>query len=541
MVWKTSSRFRILFFLLLFGLLSLLLGLVLTSSGLATWDSAPHFLRSRWLLSKWGLITEGNIGDQLKWYGPLWETVLAIFSLKVFAFLQDPIWVRTSITFAVYPLSLLLTFYLLIKVGVGRATAFLCVSLIFGIIRLAGQALINPIDFPFACSYWLVTLGIWTLFQNGCKKSPNKFPYPYLFYISLLSVIPYLIRPPMLLHFALVPVLFFMYTRFVLKPGSRTAGWKLVPWSLFFGLAVIWISWPSIWEMGWRGWLSWIHTFHGLARFPWQGTVTLFGITYQAGHLPLWYPFAWPMINTEPVAFLVMLIGLLCLLFFRGLPYASVEFSFLGKIRTFSLQNWILLVTALSWAGIMLGHPVIYDEDRHLLFLFPLLMLLAAFGLDFLPSWPKYVVSTLIIASSTYSYLQWGKYSYVYKSPFISNRHVNQFMGDYWGVCLSDATTALRNLALPGSEVWVWGPLSVVEFQAERLMKSRAYLRHDFGPFQFVSERPTSRSYFIISYNRDGLLGRVQELVQLGKVRVVWKTLMPPGDPACLVAETIDH
>ena len=140
----------------------------------------------------------------------------------------------------------------------------------------------------------------------------------------------------------------------------------------------------------------------------------------------------------------------------------------------------------------ILLHPTIYDEERHLLFLYPPVLVIAALGLDDLGERLKYGLAVLAVASACSSYAHWGRYAYVYKSSLIGDRHAERFMGDYWGACIPLAVGALADRVPVGAPVVVPGPLDPALIQYARL---RAGRRRDPGsaPIGSCTSRPAGR------------------------------------------------
>jgi hypothetical protein len=180
--------------------------------------------------------------------------------------------------------------------------------------------------------------------------------------------------------------------------------------------------------------------------------------------------------------------------------------------------------------------PTLYDEERHLLFLYPPVLVLAALGLDRLPDRLKIFLATLVVATSLVSYAHWGRYAYVYKSPLIGDRSSSRFSGDYWGVCVPLAVRALEDLVPIGSEVVVPQPLDAALLQYQRLREGRCSSRPSFGPY-LLEKFTRSPRYHAILYNRLGYNDGAIAAARNGKASILWQATMPPGDPACVLVE----
>jgi hypothetical protein len=171
-----------------------------------------------------------------------------------------------------------------------------------------------------------------------------------------------------------------------------------------------------------------------------------------------------------------------------------------------------------------------YDDERHLLFLYPPLLVLAALGLDAVGERLKLLLTAAIVAASLVSYAAWGRYSYVYQSPLVSGPE--RFTGDYWGLCVPLAVRALGGRVPPGADVLIDGPEDVAVVESERLAPS------GFGPYRFRSDGEFKPPFAAISTNRFGQhLPQVLRDVAAKRAQVLWEAEMPPGEPACVLVE----
>ncbi len=520
--------------------LSCLLGFFLSRNGVVTWDDLSHLDQSRWLMSKYGLIREQvTLLTIVKWYGPLWEIILGFFS-GLFGFLKDPLWVRHSVTFALFPMTLVLTYLLLVRAGFARSTAFLASSLLFGLIRLGGHALVNVKDTPLACSFLLATISLWILLRESQITSGGKgFTYKSLILMALVAMTPYLIRPPVMLHIAgllAFLTLYMILTLPDLKSLSITKRILSILIPVAAGLAFLWLSFPTIWDFGWRGWIS---SFKLFKSFPWDGLVTFYGQTMVSTQLPRWYPLVWIPVIMHPIVLVCVAAGLTAGIFFRKMAIGhSFEIpTFLGKWNL-SFPLWLGIVTLGGWLAVLIQKPVLYDEERHVLFLFPPLILLGALGLDFLKAKIKIVLAAAVIAASLLSYAQWGRYAYVYKSPIIGDIHANRFMGDYWGAGVIPCLRALEGRVPPGSRIFVPGPVFAAILGKNSLSENRLLGKDIFKSYVIVDQAPESGPYWAIfnrlPFNHEGVIKDTHE------VKRIFETTMPPGDPACYLYEFKD-
>jgi 4-amino-4-deoxy-L-arabinose transferase-like glycosyltransferase len=517
---------------------SIALGFALTAGGVATWDSLSHFDRSRWLLHMYGLPTSRTVNDlpeTMKWYGPLWAMFLGLASELAFAFVRDPTWVEQAFNFALFPVGLYAVARLLVRAGIRRSTAALAVALLFGAIRLGGHALVNVNDFPMAMLSLLAMLYLWTKLRqvDPTARADGRFPRPTLAWLGVVAIVPFLIRPPVALQLATLTAFFALYGATALRGARRARRVELLLVPVCVAVAFTIAVWPTLWEPGRR-----YRIWEGLtvfARFPWVDTIRYFGRGSMSNALPRWYPFIWLPVMLSPATFLLLLVGLARGATRRSLAPQSFLLPTAWGTIDLSLRRWLAIHVALLWLAVIVLHPTLYDEERHLLFLYPPLLVLAALGLDDLGERLKVGLTVVVVATSLSSYAHWGRYAYVYKSSLIGARGAHRFMGDYWGVCVPLAVDALAGRVPAGAQVLVPGPFDPALIQYQRRREGpRAW--PGFGPYQFLRE-PAGWPAYLILNNRNGRSDPGLRAVQEGRSRELWRAVMPPGDPACVLVE----
>ncbi len=525
-----ESGKRHLAFVVLFYAVALLLGFVFTRVGLSTWDTTAHRQGMEWLIGKWTGQDVSAPFEAIKWYGPLWEYVLALFT-GALRFLRDPTWVRHAVTFTLLPSTLVGTYLLLRKSDESLGTALLAVALLASNVRFVGHSLLNVKDFPFACGYLLCTLFLWILLKS--KPGPPSSMLDrtgWLLAATLLSVVPYLLRAPVIAHWVLLVALCLWAALLESKEaGRRKWGVALLP--LLTGPLVAWALWPTLWETGVGGFLQ---SFRFFSSFTWIGHVHLFGRSYVSNALPWWYGPAWIPVSWEPVGLAVLAIG--------GLAFVVLVTRTVLRTRSWaislllaSLPVWVALFALAPWAAVLILRPVLYDEERHLLFAMPLLAVSAALGLRGLEERAKVGLSCLILVSAGLAAASWGKYAYVYKNPLLPHAANEDFMGDYWGAASGAMAQALYDHVPNGSWVVVIAPLDAFLEELQRRETSLFVAAHARKHFRLEDRGPASGPFYVVAMNRNRVSARVLEDIAAGRAREVWTERMPPGDSVAAV------
>ena len=516
------------------------LGFALTWRGAATWDSLPHLDRSRWLIHEFGLPSSrpsDGLTEMLKWYGPLWALWLGLWSELVFPFLRycsgsSRRSTSRSIPSASIPSS-----------GCWAAPVWtvdrtIGGRLIFGAIRLGGHALLNVNDFPMAMLSLLTMLYLWNKLRevDVIARASGRLSYSMLVLLGIVAMVPFLVRPPVLVQSVTLAAFLVVYTCTTLRDASQLTKIAIVTIPSLAGGVFAVSIWPSLWEHGRT--LPWRTAITGFTRFAWVGEVRYFGQSLLSTNLSRYYPFIWLPVMLSPVAFVLLVLGLLRALFAsQGVGHLFRLDSRRGAFEL-TLRRWLALHAALLWLGVLLIHPTLYDEERHILFVYPPLLVLAALGLDDLDERLKVALTVLLVVTSLGSYARWGRYSYVYKSPLIGDQSAGRFEGDYWGVCVPLAVSALQGRVPPGSDVVVSAPYDAALAEYDWLRQSRFRARPGFGPYRLVS-RPARGGDYSIVYNRNAGDAGVLSTVRDGNSALLWQTSMPPGDPACLIVRRL--
>ncbi len=169
------------------------------------------------------------------------------------------------------------------------------------------------------------------------------------------------------------------------------------------------------------------------------------------------------------------------------------------------------------------------------MFLYPPLIVLAALGLDDLGQRLKIALTVVVVATSISSYAHWGRYSYVYKSSLIGPRGAHRFMGDYWGACIPLAVDALAGRVPAGAKVVVPGPLDPRSSSISG--GARGGTRGRDSVLTKSCASPAGWPAYVILNNRNGRNDPGLRAVEDGRARELWRSVMPPGDPACVLIE----
>lgn len=248
-----------------------------------------------------------------------------------------------------------------------------------------------------------------------------------------------------------------------------------------------------------------IQALLGMSNFPWAGGVLFNGRTYSAPDLPWYYPLLWLIISTPPV----VLVGAILSIF------ASPD-------RTWSFRTQALwLVAALPVVMVIVKDSTLYDGIRHLLFIYPVLVALAAAGWAAQLSegnrpWVRRTAAAVLVAgvANVIAFdVRFHPNQAVYFNELVGGPRgaFAKYDMDYWGNCMLEAVAWTATTARSsGRAITISGnPWHVVQLDAERfheLSFALPYRKHNLSVELLRGPADGVRSLA----NREDALYRVQ-------------------------------
>ena len=516
---------------------AVVVGFAVTFRGTSTWDSGFQLAFSRYLLRRtlpppltlpsW----PARPPFSMEYYGPAWELFLGLVADGSLRGLRDPEWVRHALNFALYPAGLGAVGILLVRAGVSRTTALVALALLFADIRLGGSAPINTKDFPFAIAFLVASLATWNVARAMVAATDVKTAAKKAAWLGVLAIAPTMVRPAVPMH--TLACLALVFAACVRRRDARA--WVALPAAyLLAAWAVAYSVWPTARD---EGVAAFVHAFKLASRYPWSGTVRVFGHVYLSTEVPRWYPFAWLPVILHPLALALLVVGLPLLVARRTRTPAFAIAGAAGGEPRLSLAAWLGGLTALAWVAVLTARPVLYDEDRHISFLYPPLLVLAALGLGAFKERVRVAMAAALVASAAVTYIAWGYEAYVYVSPVVPDRSSDNFDGDYWALCVQEGIrVASERVPADGVVVLPDGPVEAASLQMNRLLEGRFSAAKNATRHVLLRDVPPSGPYYALQYNRGGRVERLMNDVRANKARLLWETAMPTGEAACALA-----
>jgi len=226
---------------------------------------------------------------------------------------------------------------------------------------------------------------------------------------------------------AFIPIYFVFYTLFSNRSNFKWALKNLFIYSFLTALT-LYIIWPVLWSNPCIEIFNAFKTFSNYSK--WGGTVLFMGKVIKASELPITYVPVWILI-TSPFHHLVIYIVGFLFLFYCFFKRGSK--NGVNNILFFSL--FVLLST---YGSVIIFNSTLYDDWRHLYFIFPFLIIPGIIGLDFVHRSNKVlflvILSVMLISfiNTSFWMVRNHPYHYVYFNYLAGRNWDKRWDRDYW-------------------------------------------------------------------------------------------------------------
>ena len=397
-----------------------------------------------------------TVEDTLWYYGPWFHILTAVVqSFRI----ADPWTVRHAMTFMT-GLAGLAALVPIGRLAVGRWAGLIAISLCLTTGYLYGSLFFTPIDVPFLLAMTLATLAIIVMAEHAVPSWPATLSAGLLTGLAIATRSSGLITQVYLIGATGLCAL-----EALLRPGSsRGRDLLRIGARAVCALALGWIAafvlWP--WLQTGNPFLHFKLAFELFANHPNAFEMPVWGVTVLTTDLPWWYVPA-QLLARLPEGFLLLLLAgtLAALATASGFCYAMIGALARRSPRRVRGAAWRLARSrrhVLVWAAVILPlgfiivrHSTLYDGIRHVLFVIPLLAVIAAAGLLRLrPLIGRFPLISAAIGGVYVGFSIWTL-AVLHPLEYIATNALaggvagaqGRFDLDYWSVA---ATVALRRL-----------------------------------------------------------------------------------------------
>lgn len=464
---------------------SVAVGFVAVRGPLIAWDDVYRLEHARYWLS---LFSKEKIArGTAVHYGPLWDVITFLAHKHLFGSFSY-YRVLHALNFALLPLSLAALYFSLKSAGVSRTTRIAAVVLFASCTRFVGHALVNPKDFPAAAAFLLSSVWLWLFFRS--RDRIDTFTTGNMFLLGGISLLPFVIRPPLALHACIAAV---VLSGICLASPGKTMRQKLLPIGTYLLVCanILVIAFP-------------LHFSPYQKHLNPAQIVTTF--THYAPQKSEYTGSAWQyylsgMLNLGHPA-VVVTIMLLCLLSLRA--RSPKLHLFLGRKISMSLHCWLWLIFLVTFAIICLLRPILYNQQRQLLFAYALLPVLASFSIGAMRPKARFAILSIAAIFGTHTTATWNSYSYAYGNTLASVTGLTPYNSlDYWNICTLPALEALKKSDLPdGTPIFIQNQ-GTVGWSLSVAGKNNPYGRFSAQRLDYEAVRQTMGLKAIIANNFD--------------------------------------
>lgn len=473
-------------------IIAIITGLLIYKDYGLSWDEESQ----RWI----GLIfhdyAKGQYPDfqnfDLKDHGPGFEWIL-IFIEKAFKItnFRDIFLMRHLVTYIIFVLCMFSGYVLAYSLFKNRWIAlFVLTALLFNP-RLFAHSFFNPKDIP-GMSMFLLSIATarWAFAKN------KILPYLILGLICGYSACVRLMNIVVLIPFAL-----FFIMDIIEAFRQKGNPFRVIIFGVVlvsgFAFTLI-VSWPALWENPLTGFA---HVYNSYKHFNWPGYMLFNKVSLFSFDLPWSYIPTWMFLTIPEMWLLLAIIGMV--LFAANFTYAPFKYLYNSTARNYLLAFICFLLPLVI---IIKLNSVLYDGWRHMYFIYPPFIILAAYGLNELlknrPKWILWSLCALQMLLVGRFIIKSHPYQQVYFNSFIGdwdNNIMHHYELDYWGASVKQAYEWIaehddRDVIVTNNNEWIFPIVTNYNFLPENI-KQRFSLSFDKNEWDYVIEVFRTKPY----------------------------------------------
>ena len=294
--------------------------------------------------------------------------------------------------------------------------------------RIFAESFYNPKDIIFMSLFIIATL-----FSVKFLRDKNNSSMLFAVFFSSLAVGVRIVG----IYLPLITLFFFLFNTD--NTNNKFKIFSSIKY-LFLFLGFLVFLWPFLWE---DTFLNLLVAFNEFKNYPWKGEILYFGKFINAEFTPWHYFFVWFLLTTPIIFSVIIILGVIYtfFIFFRNLFQIEViKNNNLWRENYEMFGIFFLMVTITPILSVILFNSTLYSGWRQLYFLYPPLIILGLFFLNFLKKINiKYFKIFILIFSiqslfSIYNIIKMHPHQHVYFNGLANSFIKGKFALDYWGV-----------------------------------------------------------------------------------------------------------
>ena len=418
----------------------------------------------------------GEIKNNFKFQHTLYALVEYIFQKKELE-KKNIYTLRHYLNFFVFFISVIY-FYKVLRIFFSREESLIGMIFYFLMPRIFANSFYNPNDIFFLV---LIIINFYYAMLYLVKGKTK-----YLFLMSIFTALAFNVRIIGIYIYLLFLAIYFIKNFYNLKNFNL----KIILTQFFFTFFIIFLITPQLWD---NPFYNFFDLFFGQLKYSAINPSILFANKiYEAKNLPWYYLITWILISTPLIVIILFLIGLI-----RIFSFSSLNFNFKKNLLIYF--SFICLFCPLI-ANIIFK-PNIYNGWRQFYFLWPFILIIAIFGINyFFKSKLKVRNFSLVILLLSMTYLgYWNVKYHPFQNVFYNSitKYLNfNFENDYWG--LSNKKAFLNILEHDKKKLIIIKPLGGSRIDFATLMLNNNQKRR----IKLVKFNDSKKAdYYITTYN----------------------------------------
>ena len=229
-----------------------------------------------------------------------------------------------------------------------------------------------------------------------------------------------------------------------LEEGNIYKKFNFILISLFFYILFTYLLWPYLWLDPLN---NFIFSLKSFSHYGWGGSTLYFGDYVKSQSLPWHYTFVWIAITTPLIYSLLFIVG--------SYKVFSNFFTNLEKLWKNLNEKLDLFILSFFFAPIFLViilNSTLYDGWRHLYFIYPSLIYISIFGLNYILNLNSkkffknsfFIIVFISIFINIFNIIKFHPFQNVYFNFLVEKKVNSLFNVDYWG--LGNAHSILKIL-----------------------------------------------------------------------------------------------
>lgn len=307
-----------------------------------------------------------------------------------------------------------------------------------------GMSQVNSKDIPVAAGISILSAGFMIILK---KYIFRKFFWLGILYITIGTGMSIAVRPAsILLVMTFLSLNTLIFVLFNLNKRSFILILKkiFIIYFISFPISVFILYFSNPISIG--NLFSWVRDAIRVSLdYPSIQPIRVFGQDFLSNELPPWYIFAWVWAQLPTLTFLSLFLGI----------YILVKSTLFNKNLdlTYSVSPFLIQALFIPFS-FMIFQPNMYNGVRHVLFIYPALMVIAVIFLVNILELPNSqlitfigrIFTALVLFLNVFATFRWAPYSYAFINPVAGMSEQRNWDLDYWGLSSREGIDRLKKI-----------------------------------------------------------------------------------------------